>query len=129
MKNLLIVGALFTLSTAAHAAGPLYCETNILHDPRQPTTTFTLRNSPNGVTLMTVQTSKANFRTAPQTFPVAVQTRGPEIVEYYNTQADFELSVNYQPINGQIRGTFAGELMGRRVQTPVLCYMPVFWKN
>jgi hypothetical protein len=131
MKSLMIIGTLLSLSTAAQAAGgPMYCETNVRHDVRQPTTTFTLSYNPAGTTFISVRTmgGMAHFVTAPQTFPVAVQARGPEVVEYFNAKEDFELTVVYQLIGGQIRGTFTGEIMGRRVQTPVLCYMPRLWK-
>jgi hypothetical protein len=129
MKNLMMIGTLFTLSFAAQAA-PVTCTTNISHDVRQISTTFTIDANPQRQTYVTMQTrgGLAQFITAPHTFFVSVQSRGPEAVEYFNAKEDFELMVVYQPINGQIHGMYTGDIMGRRVRTPVVCYaaMPSF---
>jgi hypothetical protein len=69
----------------------------------------------------------AQFETAPRIVTVTVEHRGPEVVEYVNTQEDFELMVNYQPFNGQIGGTFTGEISGQRVQIPVACSTTTLW--
>ncbi|MFL5813788.1 MAG: hypothetical protein ACJ763_09445 [Bdellovibrionia bacterium] len=122
MKTLMTIGTLLTLSSAAYAA-PVTCTTNISHDVRQPSTTFTIDTNPQRQTYVTMQTrgGLAQFITAPHTFFVSVQSRGPEAVEYFNAKEDFELMVVYQPINGQIHGMYTGDIMGRRVQAPVIC--------
>jgi hypothetical protein len=130
MKSLMIVGTLLALSSAAQAA-PLTCTTNVQQDPRNVATTFTVISGVTGQTFVTVQTNGGmrHFVTAPRNVNVSVQNRGPEVVQYFNTNEDFELTVNFQPMNGQIYGTFTGALMGQRVQTPVLCFMPMLWSR
>jgi hypothetical protein len=124
MKNLMIIGTVLTLSSVAHAA-PVTCTTNVRGDVRQISTTFTIEINQQRQTVVTMQTrgGLAQFITAPKSIPVAVQHRGPEVVEYFNAKEDFELSVNYQPMGGHIYGTFTGDIMGRRVQSPVVCYV------
>lgn len=133
MKNLAIIGTLLALSSVAQAA-PLTCTTNVQQDPRKPATTFTVISGVTGQTFVTVQSNggMSHFVTAPRNVQVSLQHRGPEVVQYFNTQEDFELTVNFQPMggqNGQIYGTFTGALMGQRVQTPVLCFMPMLWSR
>jgi hypothetical protein len=122
MKNLMILGTLFALSSAAYA-DPFTCTTNVQHDVRQVSTTFTFDTNAQLKTYVTMQTNGGmrHFVTAPRTIFVTAQSHGPEMTQYFNSKEDFELTVVSVPRTGQIYGTFVGEIMGRRVQTPVVC--------
>lgn len=123
MRTLLFVGTLFAVSTTAHAA-QLLCTTNVTQDSRQPSTSIRIESGAiEGQAEVTIQTrgGMAHFVTAPRTFSVAFQSHGPEVVEFYNSSEDFELTVTAQPIVGVIHGSYTGDVMGRRVQTPVIC--------
>jgi hypothetical protein len=122
MKSLMILGTLLTLTSAAQAA-PVSCTTNVNRVPGLSSTSITIEPARVGQTEVTIQSfgGMAHYVTAPKTFAVNVQARGPEMVEYYNTQEDFDLVVVYQPIGGQIHGTLTTEVLGQRIEAPVVC--------
>lgn len=126
MKTLVTVGTLFALTSAAQAMPIASCRTNIQNDPRLTNTTFTVQSGVTGQAFVTVQTTggMAHFITAPRVVQVSSQHRGPEVVEYFNGKEDFELVIVFQPIGGQIHGTYTGTLQGQRVQLPVACVAP-----
>jgi hypothetical protein len=129
MKNLAIIGTVFALTSAAQAMPIATCISNTQNDPRQIATTFTVQSGVTGQAFVTVQTNGGmrHFITAPRVVQVSSQRRGPEAVEYFNTQEDFELTIVFQPIGGHIYGTFTGALQGQRVQMPLTCVGPQLW--
>jgi hypothetical protein len=122
MKAQMILGTLFALTSVAQAA-PVICTTNINHDYRQISTEFSIVLTKDGQTQITYQTfgGLAHYVGAPETITVDVQNRGPELVDYSNTKADFDLTIAYQPVDGKIHGTYTGEIMDTKVQAPVTC--------
>ncbi len=124
MKNLLIIGMLSLVASVANAA-TLSCTTNIHHDPRIVSTDFTLNSVGRNQAQVTVQTrgGMAQFMTQPRNILVQAQAYGPEVVQYFNAKEDFNLEIVFQPMNGEIHGTYIGDILGRRVQAPVVCVM------
>jgi hypothetical protein len=123
MKKSMSVGILLALSSSsAFAEPPVTCTTNINHNLHVAATTFMIQSNVVGQKLVLMETSGGRSRNnGPVSFPVAIQTRGPEVIDYYNAEKDFALMINYHPVNGQIQGVFTGEINGRRVQTLVSC--------
>lgn len=118
-----ILSALVALSSAAaFADAPVTCSTNVDHDPRAGTTYVTIVRKGGVVTATQVtHGGLAHFVTAPKTITVTAKNEGPELVIYSNSEEGFELEVSYQPIGGAIRGTLIADVMGARVNEPVVC--------
>jgi hypothetical protein len=116
------LSALLTLTASIAQAAPVTCTTNIAHDPRQGSTEISI-SSHGGQTVVTqvTQGGMAHFVTAPKKFDVSVAHEGPEVVVYTNSEEGFELTVGYQPIGGEIRGTLITEVFGQRIDVPVSC--------
>jgi hypothetical protein len=121
MKTFALSLVAFALSASA-AQAQLVCTTNVNRDPRLASTSVavTSRDGKTSVSVVT-QGGMAHFVTAPRKFDVTVAHEGPEVAIFSNSDEGFELTVNYEPFGGEIRGTLVTEVFGERLDAPVVC--------
>jgi hypothetical protein len=121
MKKFALAALVALSSTFAHAA-PVSCTTNVDHNLRLGSTNVVIEQK-DGKTVITQSSNggMAHWVSRAKTFAVTVTHEGPEVVRYTNDSEGFDLTVVYQPIGGEIRGTLVTEAMGEKLNTPVVC--------
>jgi len=122
MKKQIVIASLASLCALSAQASVVVCNTNTKADPRLASTIISISKINGQLTAAEItQGGIAKIVTAPKYTPVEAKHSGPEVVSYINTEVGFQLTVNYQPIQGHMYGTLAVIVDGEMENTPVVC--------
>ena len=117
-----ILAAVAAIFAGSVHAAPLYCTTNVTHNPLLGETSVTIDTKGGQLQASLVMSGGiAKFVTAPKVINVTAKNFGPEVVVYSNDAEGFAMTVNFQPIAGQIRGSLKESAFGAPITSPVVC--------